>query len=182
MHHMKLFRTGAGRCWQCSESVPDTEMRTTHLKSEYMMGGYTPTKKAVNFEKNLCARPVKRGRISHGVFYTNSFRYSEERKNIFVKAFGVGGVVAYGVRKFYHSLKICARGGSEGREIYFLQYMEETSPIIIVNGMLGLVCFRWCSDAKVYRILKSGTGSLNQVHVSGGIVCIEAFTDFTTLC
>lgn len=52
------------------------------------------------------------------------------------------------------------RGRYKSQMYAFLHYMKVTSPIDMLDGMLGCVCLTWITDDEVEHSLRPVTGSL----------------------
>lgn len=73
-------------------NVPDLELRILFVKSEYMLGRYSPIVSNADLKKEFIREPCKYVRSAQQVLVTSSFGASKENRNNFMPTVGRGRV------------------------------------------------------------------------------------------
>lgn len=145
------------------KSFPDTELRLTFVKFNYLMKGCIPTIQDVDFDNEFIKEPVKYERIFQRVFATVWYVSFGVKKNRFV---WVSGGEEEGsdlwVAKVIQLRRISFRGSNESREFAFLQFMNVSRSIDTMYEPLGFDGLRWGTDDKADHSLRRNTDITEQ--------------------
>lgn len=69
---------------QCGGNLPHTKVRLTFVNSTYMMERSTPSMTDICLKKRFFKEPVQYSRKLRRAFATDSYGFSDEKKNSFV--------------------------------------------------------------------------------------------------
>lgn len=115
---------------------------------------YTPTMRDVHLQKRFIRESVAIQRWKYRVIATDNVCFLRDKTNSFVlfhSGRGKGGGLWPG--KVLLLLSICVKGIKENQWYAFLQHMEVTRPLDMVDEMLWYVCSIWSLDDAVHYSL-----------------------------
>lgn len=131
-------------------NVTDAQIRLVFVKSGYLLGGRVPTLKDVDYVHGMIKEGGEYERRVQRVFASDNFGTSGVCRNSYVLVSG-GGYKGEGlwVAKVLLLFRMNLGGEEVGKEYAFLQYMEVSRPVDVIEETLNCVCLRWSTDDEV---------------------------------
>lgn len=140
-------------------NVTDAQIRLVFVKSGYLLGGRVSTLKDVDYVHEMVKERGDYERRVQGVFASDNFWTSGVSRNRYVLVTG-GEDKGEGlwVAKVLLLFRMNLGGEEVGKEYAFLQYMEVSRLVDVIEETLNFVCLRWSTDDEVDY---SGSGGRN---------------------